>query len=626
MPDSPLIKNNNRSSAAKRIDAVAVAVFIVSAVYFIFAVRYGVQPMDEGFYFSMAHRVVQGDRLIVDEWHITQMITVLNYYPFKLYYALFGTTDGVIMAFRYFYVFLKMGYYAFLYVSLRRFGIWGLIASIICTHFHTFSYTTTSYYNLCLMMMISSCVLFFLYKKRRPLVLITSGFLFALTVVQLAPAAIIYFAYTVLVLIISIKNKRRQSSDTPDEIKVRTWLYFTIGVAAAFIIFVICGYFDFFKNASLKEILSKVPEVMNDSEYTYNSLDGYLKIHKLKNIIKFTAYVPPILCVVFAALVLFSSRSVRSDRLKLFASSVVLYIICSVVYHVYPFIYSDVKLWMTSFRPIINAYFGLIWYLMLNNKDKTLFKFWLTGAVFSFIFDLFSQVAYCLGSLVCTIPSILMLGKLLNEIKSESFPERESRYKDLRQYINDIPDNKLKRQKTKIARVALVSVSVMIVSLLINESVYCGYLAGFHLIEDHYVGDGLALDSKLVGGPLDGVISTSKIKGIYQDTLDDLDMIKNDDDGRLYVAGHLPWAYLYCDKGYSTFSTFFVLLDSKTRPAHWWDTYPDKKPDYIYIPFYSCMDYSINKKDADSQLEYISSIFKVKIYEGKQGYVLRVTK
>ena len=55
--------------------------------------------MDESMYLNVAHRLLQGDRLLIDEWHVSQFSAPRVYLPFRIYSSLRGT-EGIILFYR----------------------------------------------------------------------------------------------------------------------------------------------------------------------------------------------------------------------------------------------------------------------------------------------------------------------------------------------------------------------------------------------------------------------------------------------------------------------------------------------------------------------------------------------
>ena len=68
------------------------AIFVVFAIHFVFALL----PhflLDESFYVTIPYRFVYGDRLIVEEWHLSQFSSFFTFIPVSLWISITGSTD-----------------------------------------------------------------------------------------------------------------------------------------------------------------------------------------------------------------------------------------------------------------------------------------------------------------------------------------------------------------------------------------------------------------------------------------------------------------------------------------------------------------------------------------------------
>ncbi len=84
----------------------AYIVFFILAVALIIRGFYGFCQSDESFYVSTAGRFASGDLIFVDEWHPTQLAFLITMPFYKLYNAITGGTEGIILYFRILYVLL----------------------------------------------------------------------------------------------------------------------------------------------------------------------------------------------------------------------------------------------------------------------------------------------------------------------------------------------------------------------------------------------------------------------------------------------------------------------------------------------------------------------------------------
>ena len=112
-------------------DAVFFMLLGLTAVFFCWRCRYGFAEADEAFYPTIAYRLTQGDRLLVDEWHMSQLSSVLLYLPVLLFTRLTGGTAGIYLALRYLYVAVQCLVAATVYLRLRRYHSLGAAAGAL---------------------------------------------------------------------------------------------------------------------------------------------------------------------------------------------------------------------------------------------------------------------------------------------------------------------------------------------------------------------------------------------------------------------------------------------------------------------------------------------------------------
>ena len=75
----PLKEKEKRVS---NIDLFAVAVFIVFAAVMLIGTSYCGVSNDESFYFTISKRILDGDRLLIEEWEPSQLSSVFQFLPY----------------------------------------------------------------------------------------------------------------------------------------------------------------------------------------------------------------------------------------------------------------------------------------------------------------------------------------------------------------------------------------------------------------------------------------------------------------------------------------------------------------------------------------------------------------
>ena len=107
----------------KRLDKADVIFgVLLTAVIFIHLsrIRLGNVDIDEGFYLTVPYRLAQGESLLADEWHVSQLVGFLLYPFVKCYLLIHGNTEGIYLASRYVYLACLTGSAIVSYILLRK--------------------------------------------------------------------------------------------------------------------------------------------------------------------------------------------------------------------------------------------------------------------------------------------------------------------------------------------------------------------------------------------------------------------------------------------------------------------------------------------------------------------------
>ena len=108
-------------------DVCAVILGTLLLLFFLFSVRLGFWSPDEAFFYTVPQRLLNGDRLFLEEWNLTQLSTLFSVIPVWAYTAVTGGTEGLILFMRYVFVAVDMLFYAYMYMKLRPYRLWGFV-------------------------------------------------------------------------------------------------------------------------------------------------------------------------------------------------------------------------------------------------------------------------------------------------------------------------------------------------------------------------------------------------------------------------------------------------------------------------------------------------------------------
>ena len=109
----------------------AVLLLLAALAVVIWKAPFGMAIPDEALYLTIPYRLLQGDSLLLHEWHVTQLASLLLVPLLRPVLALRGTTEGLLLAFRYLYVLFHGLTTLYLYLRLRRISLSGALCAAL---------------------------------------------------------------------------------------------------------------------------------------------------------------------------------------------------------------------------------------------------------------------------------------------------------------------------------------------------------------------------------------------------------------------------------------------------------------------------------------------------------------
>ena len=466
-----LIKKHIRTS-----DAAAAGVFLLLAAALFTAAFYAHPAEDEMFYYSLAQRLVQGDRMLVDDWHLAQLATVLQILPYRAFVALTGGTEGLLVALRLVFVAADLGLFCFFWYKQRLYSPAGLISSLfLCADLFA-GIAAINYYNFGVHGLAVIGLLLFCEKKEpsRPL-LFFCGVLLAFIILAEPTLIAAYLIYTLFTAIGAIANKREKHlfDRYGFILRGKIWLMLTLTaalVAAVFAIYLLRGGFG--------QLIKNLPYLFRDSEYGLRWYGNRANAYKLTVLTRvygkaLPAAVPVLLILCACSRV---KRAGRNARLVLFLLCTLWCAgcYCSIFLHL------QEEVFKCSSLPVF--FYALFCILLCERTEKEMLCFWFTALFCSVFVDYVSEVTVLYAGRLAYIPAAYCFTTLLREF----FSAREEKNREKR-------PPKHPRGKTA-ARVLVCTLAA--VMILLN---------GFYVF---VMLDGTALDGAPVSldrGPLKGL-------------------------------------------------------------------------------------------------------------------------
>lgn len=380
------------------------AVFFVPTVLFVFwRCPYGFGNIDESFYLTIPYRLLQGDALLQEEWHLSQMAGVLTMPLVSAYLKLNGSTEGILLAMRYVCTAVQCICAVFLYIRLKRMSPLGaILASVSFLLYTPFNIMALSYNSMGILCLTVSLVIILTAENKLALQYCAAGLFFAAAVLCCPYLLGVYIVYLAAVAVMLILRKWKPDllSDTPLTVKRAVW--FTSGAAFAAVLFV--GFV--LSRGSLQGIIAAFKPMFNDPEHPPISLLDqtvsffwciffandrtpvlYLVLMGLAGVCllirKKPQYKLPVFCLIAATVVMLQLSIFKKNH------------------------YINQLMWSA------NVLAGFVFLLTANPKIYRLFfTVWLPGMMYAFCLNLTSnQMFYAISSAssVATLASIVII-------------------------------------------------------------------------------------------------------------------------------------------------------------------------------------------------------------------------
>lgn len=612
----------------RSVDIIAAVLFIVLFSYLFIVSAFGMSSMDESCYYTFAERQLQGDRLLIDDWHVSQLSSMMHLFPYWIYTTLVGSTEGLILFMRRLFLAVDLVLYWFLYSRFRNHGVWGLIPVGLFCGFLPMGIFALNYYTMALQGLAVICCLLFCGRTNKSwYTLVFTGVVMACTVLAEPLLAALYLFWCVLLLIriISKKKGKARLSAYGFILDGRTWLLTSAGILLTAI-----GFFAYlFSRSPLSEIIKGLPELFTDHEYAFQGEGSkLLDPGKIMEAVKFYGIIPVLIPPVICLLILSFRKKTGFGRWKktlFYLNGICLigaYAFASYLLIRYKYLFQartvvPPTVYYYYFNGFPSLCFGLNCYLLCNKKDRRLFCFWAVGFAASLMIDFSSELVLGMGAIVAMFEAVPAFRTAWNELSSGSGAETENDEKQARGP---------KRFRLQNA------VAMICVCAILGWNGYGLYASGFFHVSEQManeIGD-TAMTAALSRGPLKGVRTIPRISGIYDAFLTDLDGIKEKNNGPIYIAALIPYLYLYAELPFGTYSSWYVLSDSQTRQVRYWELHPERRPAFIYVPYYTDYYYESRKDDVDdkewcgAKLAFFKTQCACEITEGEAGYIVEV--
>ena len=373
--------------------------------------RYGFSYDDEPFLLTLAQRLYHGDSLFIDEWNFAQNVGVLLLPFYRLYIALFGTLDSILLVFRGLYCFFWVGTCTIIFLVFRKKykGAWAVYLYLLL--FSPLDQMIMSYTSIALMCVLLLAALFFRHIEVKQMKLWAFTILFsALTIIAVIASPYLGIVYGMYVLGCVIFALWRRNERGMFFLKVALW---SVVIAGGTLI--LYAWRFILNNYSVTVFIEKLPNMFATSNMGTAVSSRGTSI--LRSVIEFWRYQIFVAGITFLVTLIPKVRKSTLCRMVLFAGNVLVF-----GYELLQQFGVRGRVPYLNLQMVPIVFLGAVAWWLIENKKKvrTLFcALDVLGVCYTVVCYVSSDTglpALSMGLTVCGVCGILMIGQLTGEL------------------------------------------------------------------------------------------------------------------------------------------------------------------------------------------------------------------
>ena len=608
-----------------RVDIAALLAFVALWIYYIVIVRYGQCYPDESQFLSVAQRFVNGDRPLVDDWHLAQLPNLFLCPAYSVYVAVKGSTDGILLFMRYLFVALNAVVYWFIYCRLRAYRRLSVVTALLFCAYIPAGIFSWFYYTASIRLLMLACLLLFS-EKQKTVSLILAGVLLSCAVIYQPGFALLYVFFTVLVWVRFFRKKKAKLS--PDDfafcLNLRAWAIISLSVLLCAA--VLLGFLLW--KSGLRNILETVPYMLlTDPEYDFSAEGNAWSVFFRKLGEALSVYGAACIAAAIALLVLsavyacgaFRARRAQAQRLLFCCACAVWIWSCVPSFR----LLGGTMLFAGIFFKLYPAplfWLGLVCFLLCDQKNRRFLFFWVVSLFASIGIDLTSELALSVGAPISNIADLVFFTDLLREVRADHPVKNKTDAVRSRKKMKRID-----RTAQFLARLACACFAVWFALAAVRDN---ALVCRYYLQHDPLVLSPFVCEA----GPAQGVRYPAANGVYYGKTLADIDTLKKTQPKNLFIYGMAPELYLYADLPYAAYDAWTWRNEAYLqRCTLYWTQHPERQPACIYAPFFEAYE-SVNDDDFSAE-EFLSRLRErfdplctYTAVRGQGGYILYVSR
>ncbi len=545
---------------------------------------------DESFYASIPFRLVNGDSLIQDEWHLTQFSSLFSYLPVLFWMTIKNSVDGMFIFLRCIYLFIHTTIAITIYAFFRKYGKWAIMASLIFYIQTPYRILAISYQSMFVVfLLLLSLCLISIYEKNSVRFYIFAGICFGGCCVC---NPLFCFAFVIYLLCCALwtqrnrliesvvgvtsfkpfkkeekltKRQKRERKKQKQQLvnsfpnmehyncffKKEAILWFSSGVI---IIAVVAIVFFILTGGTVSSLQGNIENMLNSSEYAITSYSIFSKMGKtLQYFSKANLGIPWILPMLFTVILFDKNRKVDTHRFAYLSVSV----IWAIIFILGVMINTEAFLCAVSLPFCV---ISTICYLLTENKNKTLFYcMYVPCLIASFFQYLAADTHLAAIGIVLAVNNVVGVFFAM-DLWEEMHPSSKS----------DPETSNGKGKKFAYRNIIIIGFCIQIL--------FYGIFYQYRQLPGKDA-------AKPTIGPYAGLYMTQEQCDVYNKTIHDLDIIKehSQKEDPVLIVSYNNWMYIYLERPFATYTTWFQGNLDANQLKKYYRANPEKVPKYIYI-------------------------------------------
>lgn len=597
---------------------MTVAVMLLH-IYFLFA--YPTHD-DESQYLSIPFRLINGDSLVQEEWHLTQFSSLFTYIPVQIWMAIKGSADGIFLFSRCVYLAIHTAVSTLIYHFFKEYGNRAVLASLIFFIQMPYGIQAISYHSMfAIFLLLLTLCLLSIYKNKDKKSYILAGVCYGCCCVCNPFFCLAFVLYLICCglwtkrdaikeyiiqkkTLKANKGKKLTNRELKEQKKQTVSVFpeaenYNCFFTKDAVLKIICGiaiigvvaviYF-FFTGGTIGSIFDNVENLLGGSEYIAES-SVFLKIAEaIKYFSIANLYMPWILPLLFIIMLFDKKRKSNSHRTTYLAVS----LLWMVIFIAGVVIKREVYLCAFS---LPFSVFSLVCYILTEKKNKPLFFcMYLPCLIASFFHFIAADTLLAAAGIILAISNVA--GVLF------SMDLR----KEMRDATTEETEESGQKSKKSLQNVIAVALCVQIVF-------YCAF---------YQWGQFYSFNTpKAEEGPYAGLYMTESKYEAYNKAINDLNVIReiSNENDPVMIASFRIWMYLHLDRPIGTYTSWYRGGFDVNQLTAYYKANPHRIPKYIYIESPGIDEDAIRYK-----LNILSDMFSFTRQDLSNGVLLTVKK